>query len=194
MNKILKSKILLVILVAILFSGIGAYAESKINAHEIKFIPNNEKFNVDNVEDALNVLYEKKQLDGNILAGIFTNWKTATGWNNNGLGEYLNVNDQYLTEANKVDSKYVITVKKAGTYQIDIMVKNTNAVGSFSPEYKLYKNEELVTTITNGTAQGSYKRNSLQLNLNEGDTLYSAMYGGGTSATYFITSFSVIAD
>lgn len=46
-----------VVLSGVLFTGIGVYATTQYLAKDITFTPNNEKFEVTNVEDALNYLY-----------------------------------------------------------------------------------------------------------------------------------------
>ena len=48
----------IVVITAILFTGIGVYAANTYLAHDISYTPSNENFEVSNVEDALNELYD----------------------------------------------------------------------------------------------------------------------------------------
>ena len=47
-----------VVISGIVFTGIGVYAANTYLAHDISYTPSNENFEVSNVEDALNELYE----------------------------------------------------------------------------------------------------------------------------------------
>jgi len=59
MKKILKNSILTFVLGAIIFSGITAYAAGRYYANQVEYEPSNPNFNVDNMADALDELYDK---------------------------------------------------------------------------------------------------------------------------------------
>lgn len=52
--------VIIIIITAILFSSISAYATYNYLAKDISYTPSNSEFEVDNVEDALNELYKSK--------------------------------------------------------------------------------------------------------------------------------------
>ena len=57
--KILKSRILLVIVTIILTGSISVYAAGRYYANQVDYEPSNPNFNVDNMADALDELYDK---------------------------------------------------------------------------------------------------------------------------------------
>ena len=59
MKKIFKSRILLVIVTVILTGSISVYAAGRYYASQIDYEPSNPNFNVDNMSDALDELYDK---------------------------------------------------------------------------------------------------------------------------------------
>ena len=67
MKKILKSRIFLVIITAIICTSIGVSATILYQADEIGFTPDDPNWNVNNLEDALNDLYENKEDSSDIL-------------------------------------------------------------------------------------------------------------------------------
>lgn len=56
LNKILNN-LLIFVISGILFTGVGVYATTQFLAKDISFKPQDERFSVTNVEDALNMLY-----------------------------------------------------------------------------------------------------------------------------------------
>ena len=65
----MKKEIIIFILGGIFFSCITAYAAYKYNASEIGYEPENENFDVENVEEAINYLYDKYQKDMELTLG-----------------------------------------------------------------------------------------------------------------------------
>ena len=62
MKKIIKNNLkvfVAVVISGIIFGGIGVYAANTYLAHDISYTPSNENFDANNVEDALNELYDK---------------------------------------------------------------------------------------------------------------------------------------
>jgi len=62
MWKMLKSRLFYFMMGAILFSGITAYAATTLLSKDIGFVPDNSSWEVNNVQDALNDLYENDTL------------------------------------------------------------------------------------------------------------------------------------
>lgn len=75
-------KILIIIIItAILFSGLSIYATYTYLAKDIIYIPDNSNFKVNNVEDALNELYESVKTN---ISGLDTSKLLYTSTSHNG--------------------------------------------------------------------------------------------------------------
>lgn len=59
MKRVIRSRIVAFIIGALLFSGVSVYATYSILANDIGYTPSNDSWNVDNVQDAINYLYDK---------------------------------------------------------------------------------------------------------------------------------------
>ena len=98
MKKIFESKLFCFVLGAIIFSGITVYASTTYLSNQVSFTPTNSVWNVNNVEDALNILYDRTDLNlslyssDNITGTITTSRKLNLDITN---GEYLLVVNVY---------------------------------------------------------------------------------------------------
>ena len=103
------------IILAILFTGIGVYAASQYYARDITFTPTNENFKkengepITNVEDALNELYSKQSY----------NIEMITNYNNSNVTEYNNIVLNNLDKYNYI--LVVITTSNRTGKNIDLM-------------------------------------------------------------------------
>ena len=65
MKKFIKNNLkvfVAVVISGIVFGGIGVYAANTYLAHDISYTPSNENFDANNVEDALNELYDNSEI------------------------------------------------------------------------------------------------------------------------------------
>lgn len=94
----MKTKVVILLIIgAIFFTGIGVYAGTQIYAKNIIFTPSNENFNVDNVEDAINYLFENSTYELEIEKGLPQTTYGTNGTTNYGITlEGLTVGKKYL--------------------------------------------------------------------------------------------------
>jgi len=78
MKKIFKNRLFCFLLGAILFSSVAVYATSTLLSKNVTFTPENSDWNVSNVEDALNDLYENSNNSVVTFDNIYTNHKFGT--------------------------------------------------------------------------------------------------------------------
>ena len=181
--KVLKSRIFLVIVTAIICITTTIYAENLTSASSIGYKDGT-------VADALDSLYAtQNNVIDNLREGrivfITESYKKATGWNSSGFNKIIHIEDDYFSY-----SSNVLTVKKNCNVTIKATLINSGATSSGSI-YKLYKNNDVILTVTNTTADGATKVGSITLSLEEGDTLYAQMYGGGNNYTTHLTTFEL---
>ena len=181
-----KLKVILGTIVGIIIgTSITVYAYN-YQAKDIGFKPTNEAWKVDNVEDAINQLYNNTNNKDAI--NIYASHKEATGWNALGLNFIIKQNEEYMSIKSGI-----ATINKAGNYRVTIMLINSGATSSVA-KTELYKNDELVNSFSNSSTAGNASNSkSINLELNESDTLYVRMYGGaGGNPTYYITTLEYL--
>ena len=192
MKKNIKNNIIGFLVGAIVFSGITAYATIKISANEIEYAE-------DTVETALNNLYTTQNVTiPNLTSAIATlentnkigfatsSWKQSTGWNNSGLSAQHFIDTSYFSFASKI-----LTAKKACKLKITATMINAGTTTS-APQYKLYRNNAAIISLTNTTDSSASKTNTITITVSAGDTFYGQIYGGASSSTYYVTTFEVI--
>ena len=150
--------------------------------------PNGE--DIDNVKDAIDILHDTQenyisQLKKQKVIYITASHKKATGYNNLGFNVNLYVDDEYFSySSNK------ITVKKACDVIIKVAIVNTAETTS-GPIYKLYKNSTNIFSLTNTAGNSDKKFGTVNVSLEQGDTMYAQMNGGSNNFTYYITTITL---
>ena len=106
----------IVVITAILFTGIGVYAANTYLAHDISYTPSNENFDVNNVEDALNELYDKTEIS---IENIFTNAKKVSDLSEKTTislelqkGKYLCIASQSFSSAVQSSERNIVNDEK----------------------------------------------------------------------------------
>lgn len=130
---------------------IGVFAVQLYNAKEIEFFPSNSNWNIFNVNDALNDLYQNQNVDQIVGTWMNDHWSASTSWEKIAPNYY---NQNYLAKENDV-----FKVKVPGKYRIYYQVGsdclnsscmgyirlliNNNVVGSCSSYYARCDNKEI---------------------------------------------------
>lgn len=190
MKKIFDSKLFYFVLGAMIFSGITVCASTTYLSNQVVFTSTNSEWNVNNVEDALNDLYNKQNnTTTNEVIGAYSSYKKATGWNDDGMEYSISNSDAYFTydvTARKITSKYT------GKISVKLMIFNTGA-NSSKPQLSLYKNGTSVLTYQGVTpAAAAAISEEYIIDIAEGDILTSYMYGGGGNYSYYVTQISTV--
>ena len=178
------------ILTAIVFTGVGIYAETMIRADKITYTDSNG--NEITLDYALDTLYTNQStvIDAlrkqNKIIFMSSSQKKATGWNDLGFYSSLYADKDYLQfNSNRV------TIKKTGRIKVTVLMHNTGATTS-APQYQLIKNGSVVMTVSNTTAANDLKMQSVTIDMSIGDTIYAQMNGGANNPTYYVTYFETV--
>ena len=170
-------KLIIGIVIGILLSGITVYAATYISK-DITFSPSDENWNVNNVEDALNELYQNNGLKSvpiQVGTGALNFSSGSTGI----VVPATYSNEEYLSLSNNV-----FTVKKPGYYVFAITVgssqSNTSAAGGYNGYIEIRINGEKKVSQTQSWS--ICENNFYSQYLNEGDTIYAYSLGNGGSA------------
>lgn len=182
MNKFINLKnIFIFLLGGILFSGITAYAAYKIHAREVSYTPENESFQVENVNSALDSLYEKTQSSQLKLLNA-----------ENGMYPQNPVTDKYsdsmtYTAEESGDLLFSVVVNVSGYLAVasnDVTTTNSNSkvtlmgssnnwtmtseTGSYAPNYiytvkNVSKGDQITLSVSARPLSGITKHNSIVL-------------------------------
>lgn len=153
MKKILKSNILNFLIVIILLSGLSVCAYS-LNCSDILFNPKNTEWSVDNVNDALDYLYDKVDLNltsyySNSVTGTLTSSRKANV--NVTKGKYLIIINVYNAGATTTGLKSTATLSSNNNVsfeKIESVVSGYNTTHSASSLLIVYNVECVDDTAT----------------------------------------------
>lgn len=129
MKRIVKSRIFLIILTAIIVSSVTVYAVNTYNASQIDFEPTNKNWNVSKVDKALDDLYTKANKQPTQVATLTTQGASYTMQNDGYIvgtaaGELVDVttygaqllfNDSDIIVISMVDTRKVSVYAPSGT-------------------------------------------------------------------------------
>jgi len=181
-KKIIKISLFVIFILFIFTSGVVA---AKLTAKDIGFTSTNENWNVTNVEDAVNDLYEanSEAKDNNfsafMMAGI-TGEKAAPfsysiDYNGSQYGAFS-------TSGFSTNNEISFTFTKSGTFKINSLLYGRDLASAYVKRYLYYNNEVLI----NGTGKYDQIRE-----VKAGDTIRiyteSAAYVGTGIISCFIT-------
>ena len=165
MKKILKSRIFLVLVTAIVFTGISVYATGQILASDVDYKDGKK------VSQALDELYSK----ANNNTGYAALFNISRGISNN--EEYIPV---VYTNTNYVNTiTDGIKIKKAGSYQL--ITTASHSANSNTTEVRLYVNGEHIKTSRHSIV--AYDIINETLTLNENDEIKSSNWSDGNQGT-----------
>ena len=154
MKMLLKSRIFMFALGAFIFGSISVYAYT-LNANEIQFTPNDSNWNVNNVSDAINNMYEKtKEFTGEFyLSGFDIMEPVRVGYFDINVNGYkkIKIDVNFTYEDPSAFDSYILvdgvktnTITSTGSFDID--VTNNNVVRIYY--YELYGYTYLKGTYT----------------------------------------------
>ena len=203
MKKVLKSRIFLVLITALIFSGIGGVVAYNYSAKDIAYTPSDTSWNVNSVETAIdslkndndrkynervaelerqyqNALSQVQNSGGNKIIFLSSSWKAGKNWNNYGFSSNLIVDGNYVTFGSNT-----VTFSKNCNVRINVFMYNSDA-NSATPQFQLVHNNVVVFSGSNGKGSNATSVKSININAKANDTIYMKMYGGG-EATFYIT-------
>ena len=127
MKKVFKSRILLVIVTVILTGSISVYAAGRYYATQVDYEPSNPNFNVDNMADALDELYDKAYTKINNLNSQIEELKSKELEFSSSIHNAFKGN---ITSSNKVYSniekgEYIVMASSTIAYGSDQLIPST---------------------------------------------------------------------
>jgi len=143
-KKLITSRIFSFILGAILFSGVTVFAYS-ISSKDIAFTPSNPEWQVTNVEEAMNSLYDKsKKFDtfGSVWCCSYGTGSSAITFNNSSL-PYFTITDgagtsNYKLEFWTSDNSIIGNINLNEKYDVDTLVNKKAVLRCGSSDYKCF--------------------------------------------------------
>lgn len=156
MKKIITSRIFSFILGAIIFSGVTVFAYS-ISSKDIKFTPTDSSWEVDNVEEAMNSLYDKaKNFDVNLATDVTASSNSVMN------GNYFST--EYITSGK-------LNVQEGAYYVLSVFAKNytTNPIITISGCSNIRNNNS--SSHVDAAAKGIYGKYSLHYCKATSDTI-----------------------
>ena len=145
MKKVFKSRLFIFIITAIVFTTIGVYADEILtSANKVSYTPEDDSWDVNTVEKALNELYKNyDNTEYKEILFIFSH-------NCNASGVLFNLEDKLITRGDNIDNNYIKLVYNSGVYNIYAKATGYYYVvdvnGNFN-RTKYNENELILTTL-----------------------------------------------
>lgn len=206
----MKKYILTILVTAIVFTGIGAFAAIKYQADEIGY-------NNTTVKDAIDILYTTQNTTVSTQAStisnlqeqisslqplrnmppvlyIYADTNKTSSWSSKDLGYgFYQTNNDYIEQVFE-NNLYFSRAKKPCKIRVSIIMWNGTGAPTNTPQIRLYKNDTIVDTLSISKTSGDFNSKAVTLTLNTGDKISYSTYGGGNVYTCYLVYMQYIPE